>query len=106
VVLGPEATFTGPIAGLLKNEVGLALWFARLDGAHLNAAQAAPLLSRIEGVSAQAAGLIPALKLEQSPRDSLMRYRQDAQALTLQLFVFSAPVLGLVLYFAALVAAL
>ena len=46
VVLVPEATFTGPIAGLLKNEVGLALWFARLDGAHLTAAQAAPLLSR------------------------------------------------------------
>ncbi|MEP7191160.1 MAG: FtsX-like permease family protein, partial [Roseiflexaceae bacterium] len=106
VLLVPEATFTGPIAGLLKNEVGLALWFARLDGAHLNAAQAAPLLSRIDSVSAQAAGLIPSLKLEQSPRESLARYRQDAQALTLQLFVFSAPILGLVLYFAALVAAL
>ncbi|MDQ2998785.1 MAG: FtsX-like permease family protein, partial [Chloroflexota bacterium] len=106
VLLVPEATFTGPIAGLLKNEVGLALWFARLDGAHLTAAQAAPLLSRIDGVSAQAAGLIPSLKLEQSPRESLARYRQDAQALTVQLFVFSAPILGLVLYFAALVAAL
>jgi len=106
VLLVPEATFTGPIAGLLKNEVGLALWFARLDGAHLTAAQAAPLLSRIDGVSAQAAGLLPSLKLEQSPRESLARYRQDAQALTLQLFVFSAPILGLVLYFAALVAAL
>jgi putative ABC transport system permease protein len=106
VLLVPEATFTGPIAGLLKNEVGLALWFARLDGAHLNAAQAAPLLSRIDGVSAQAAGLIPSLKLEQSPRESLARYRQDARALTLQLFVFSAPILGLVLYFAALVAGL
>jgi putative ABC transport system permease protein len=106
VLLVPEATFTGPIAGLLKNEVGLALWFARLDGANLNAAQAAPLLSRIDSVSAQAAGLIPSLKLEQSPRESLARYRQDAQALTLQLFVFSAPILGLVLYFAALVAAL
>ncbi|HEU5103069.1 MAG TPA: ABC transporter permease [Roseiflexaceae bacterium] len=106
VALVPEATFTGPIAGLLKNEVSLALWFARLDGTHLNAAQAAPLLSRIDSVSAQAAGLVSGLKLEQSPRDSLIRYRQDARALTLQLFVFSAPILGLVLYFAGLVAAL
>jgi putative ABC transport system permease protein len=106
VVLVPEATFTGPIAGLLKNEVALALWYARLDGAHLTAAQAAPLLSRIDSVSAQAAGLIPSLKLDQSPRDALTRYRQEARALTLQLFVFSAPILGLVLYFAGLVAAL
>ncbi len=60
----------------------------------------------MDSVSAQAAGAIPSLKLEQSPRELLARYRQDAQALTLQLFVFSAPILGLVLYFAALVAAL
>ncbi|MBK9715164.1 MAG: ABC transporter permease [Kouleothrix sp.] len=106
VVLAPEATFTGPVAALLKNEVGLALWFARLDGRNLSAAQAAPLLARIDSVSAQAAGLVPGLKLEQSPRESLARYRQEAQALTLQLFVFSAPILGLVLYFAGLVAAL
>lgn len=106
VVLVPEATFTGPVAAYLKNEVGLALWFARLNGASLSAAQAAPLLARIDSASAQAAGLVAGLKLEQSPRDSLVRYRQDAQALVLQLFVFSAPILGLVLYFAGLVAAL
>ncbi len=106
VVLVPEATFTGPVAAYLKNEVGLALWFARLNGANLSAAQAAPLLARIDGLSAQAAGLVAGLKLEQSPRDALLRYRQEAQALTLQLFVFSAPILALVLYFAGLVAAL
>jgi putative ABC transport system permease protein len=106
VVLVPEATFTGPVAAYLKNEVSQAVWFARLDGRDLSAAQAAPLLARIDSVSAQAAGIVPNLKLEQSPRDSLVRYRQEAQALTLQLFVFSAPILGLVLYFAGLVASL
>jgi len=106
VILVPEATFTGPVAAYLKNDVGQAVWFARLNGARIGANQAAPLLGRIDGVSAQAAGLVNGLKLEQSPRESLARYRQDAQALTLQLFVFSAPILGLVLYFAGLVAAL
>jgi putative ABC transport system permease protein len=106
VVLAPEATFTGPVAAYLKNEVSLAVWFARLDGGALGAAQAVPLLGRIDSVGAQAAGLVPGLKLEQSPRESLVRYRQEAQALTLQLFVFSAPILALVLYFAGLVAAL
>src|SRR6266542_2715315 len=106
VVLVPEATFTGPVAAYLKNEVGQAVWFARLNGARISANQAAPLLGRIDGVSAQAAGLVNGLKLEQSPRGSLTRYRQDAQARSSQLFVFSAPILGLVLYFAGLVAAL
>src|SRR5215211_4527956 len=106
VVLVPEVSFTGPIATYLKNEVGQAVWFARLNGARISANQAAPLLARIDGIAAQAAGLVNGLKLEQSPRDSLVRYRQDAQALTLQLFVFGAPILGLVLYFAGLVAAL
>lgn len=106
VVLVPEETFTGPVAAALKKEVGQVVWFARLSGANLTAAGASPLLARIEGVRAQAAGIIPGLRLEQSPAEALGRYRASAAALTLQLFVFSAPILGLVLYFAGLVAAL
>src|SRR5262249_61380134 len=64
------------------------------------------LLGRAESVSAQAAGLVQGLKLEQSPAEALTRYRTGAAALTVQLFVFSAPILGLVFYFVALVAGL
>lgn len=106
VLLVHEESFTGPIAAALKKEVGQVLWFARLNGAALNAAGAAPLLSQIENVRAHAAGIIPGLRLEQSPAEALTRYRNGASSLTLQLFVFSAPILGLVLYFAGLVAAL
>jgi putative ABC transport system permease protein len=106
VVLVPEATFTGPLAAALRNEVGQAVWFARLSGEGLTAAEATPLLTRIATVRARAAGLVPGLELEQSPARALSRYRSEAAALTLQLFVFSAPILGLVLYFAGLVAAL
>lgn len=106
VVLTPEATFTGPVAAALRNEVSQALWFVRLNGDSLNAAEAAPLLSRIESVRAQAAGIVQGLRLEQSPAEALAQYRREASALTLQLFVFGAPILALVLYFAALVAAM
>jgi putative ABC transport system permease protein len=44
VVLTPEATYTGPVAAALKNEVGQVVWFARLNGDNLTAAQATPLL--------------------------------------------------------------
>ncbi len=106
VILVPEATFTGPIGAALRNEVSQVLWFMRLSGANLTAAEAAPLLARIESVRAEAAGIVQGLRLEQSPEQALSRYRQEANALTLQLFVFGAPILGLVLYFAALVAGL
>lgn len=106
VVLVPEATFTGPVAATLKNEVGQIVWFARLNGAGLTVSGAAPLLSRIESVRAQAAGMVQGLKLEQSPDDALQRYRQASDDLTLQLAVLSVPIFGLVTYFAALVASL
>jgi putative ABC transport system permease protein len=106
VILAPETTYTGPVAAALKGEVGQVLWFARLEGSGLTAAQATPLLGRVESVRARAAGIVQGLKLEQSPVDALNRYRSGAAALTLQLFVFSAPILGLVFYFVALVAAL
>jgi putative ABC transport system permease protein len=106
VILIPEETFTGPIAELLRNEVDQTLWFVRLSDANLTSAEAAPLLARIESVRAQAAGIVQGLSLEQSPVEALTQYRREASALTLQLFVFGVPILGLVLYFAALVAAL
>ncbi len=106
VILVPEATFTGPIAAALPNEVDQVLWFARLNDSGLTAAEATPLLARIESVRAQAAGIVQGLQLEQSPAEALASYRRNVRALTLQLFVFSAPILGLVLYFVSLVATL
>src|SRR5262249_56480486 len=106
VILAPEATFIGPVAAALKGEVGQVVWFARLEGDGLTAAQATPVLGRVESLRARAAGIVQGLKLEQSPAEALNRYRSGAVALTLQLFVFSAPILGLVFYFVALVAAL
>jgi putative ABC transport system permease protein len=106
VLLVPEATYTGPLADVLTDEVDQVLWFARLSGTHLTAAEATPLLQRVEAVRAQAAGAVPGLRLEQSPEEALSRYRRDVASLTRQLFVFSVPIVGLVLYFAALVASM
>lgn len=106
VVLVPEETFTGPVAAALRGEVAQIFWFAQLDGDNLSAAQAMPLLARIESVRAQAAGTVQGIRLEQSPTPALTVYQRSANELTLQLFVFSVPILALVLYFAGLVAAL
>ncbi len=106
VLFVPEETFTGPVAAALRGEVAQVYWFAQLDGENLSAAQAMPLLSRIGSVRAQAAGIVQGLRLEQSPERALTLYQRSADELTVQLFVFSVPILALVLYFAALVATL
>lgn len=106
VILTNEESFGGPIASALRNEVGQIVWFARLNGDNLTATQATPLLGRINALNARLGGAIQGLKLEQSPAEALNRYRTGSAALTFQLFVFSAPILGLVFYFVALVAGL
>lgn len=106
LILVPEASFTGPVAGTLRNEVDQALWFVRLSGEGVTGAQVSPLLSRVESVRARVNSLIPGLRLEQGPAEALRRYQDRVASLTTQLFVFSAPILALTLYFATLVAAL
>ena len=105
-LLVAEETYTGPIAANLQKEVGLVIWFARMDGSGLTAENAGPLLGRVERVRARASGAVPGLKLVQSPAEALGRYTTGVSSLTNQLLVFSVPILGLVLYFAALVASL
>lgn len=106
VILLNEQSYTGPVAAALQKEVGLVIWFARMDGSGLNADNAGLLLSRVERVRARASGAVPGLKLVQSPAEALGRYQTGVSTLTNQLLVFSVPILALVLYFAALVASL
>ncbi|MCS6840165.1 MAG: ABC transporter permease [Roseiflexus sp.] len=106
LLLVSEASFTGPIARALRNEVDQALWFVRLSGEGITSAQVAPLLSRVESVRVRVNGIIPGLRLEQGPSEALQRYQERVATLTTQLSVFSAPILALTLYFAALIAAL
>jgi putative ABC transport system permease protein len=106
IILLPEETFTGPVAETLQKEVGLVIWFARMNGDNLTANQAMLLLNRVERTRARAAGAIPGLKLAQSPAEALTIFQQGVESLTRQLLVFSVPILGLVFYFVALVASL
>jgi len=106
VLLVPESSFTGAVATTLRNEVDQTLWFVRLSGENVSGAQAGPLLSRVEAVRARISGIVPGLRLEQGPAEALGIYQSRVAALSLQLFAFSVPILALVLYFAAMVAAL
>ena len=106
VMLVPEETFVGRIGPYLDDEVYLGLWYLVMDGSDVHASDAAPLLARITAVQQRAAGLLPDTRLDVSPVDALQRYRQAARLLTILLYAFSVPILGLVLAFIGLVVGL
>jgi putative ABC transport system permease protein len=106
VLLVPEETFRDRISPYLEDEIYLALWYLVMDGSDVHASDAAPLLARITAVQQRVAGLLPNTRLDLSPADALHKYRQAAGLLTILLYAFSVPIIGLILAFVGLVVGL
>lgn len=104
VLLTTEAIYGGLIAPAVTGEVGLAAWYLVADGQGLSGTAVARLQSRIVAVRARLEALLPNLALDHSPEAALGAYREATGRLTVLLYAFGAPVLGLVLIFVGLVA--
>lgn len=102
VLFVSEATFRDRLAPALTGEVGQAAWYLILDGRGLRAGQVDAFLARLTALQTRLAGLLPDSSLDVSPADALRSYRQANSALTLQLTLFSLPLLALALYFIGL----
>jgi len=105
-LLIPESTFFGPVAASLPLPVNEAAWRIAFDGSGVHSEDIPGLLARIDQAQIRANALLAHTDLDSSPIQALRQYRRDALALTGSLFVFSAPVLGLALYFLGLVASM
>ena len=106
VLLVPEETFVGRISPYLEDEVYLGMWYLVMDGSDVHASDAGPLLGRITSVRQQAAALLPNTRLDVSPVGALQEYRRAARLLTILLYAFSVPIIGLILAFIGLVVGL
>ncbi len=106
LLLVPEETFVGRLSPYLPDEVYLGLWYLVMDGSEVHAGDAGPLLARITAVRQKAAALLPNTSLDVSPADALAKYRRSARLLTILLYAFSIPILGLILAFIGLVVGL
>jgi putative ABC transport system permease protein len=103
LLLVPEGTFLNRIGPYMNGEVALALWYLLLDGSNVHAADAGPLLSRINAAQQRTSALLPGASLDVSPADALSRYQRGAALLTILLYAFSVPILALILTFTSLV---
>lgn len=100
-----EEGFWSVLAGL---PAGLdeATWRLTLDGSQVNSSRVNYLLTRIDAVENRVQAILPNTALETSPASAMRQYRQAVQSLSGSLFAFSVPVLGLVLFFLALISSL
>ncbi|MCX7680374.1 MAG: ABC transporter permease [Anaerolineae bacterium] len=105
-LLVPEATFMGRIAPYMENEIYLGLWYLVMDGSEVHASDVDSLLMRTASVQQRAAALLPDTRLDISPVPALQDYRRATGLLTILLYAFSVPIIGLLLAFIGLVVGL
>ena len=77
-----------------------------LDGSKLDTSDVDPLLSRINRVQFQVTELLPNTLVPLDTERALSNYRQDAAQLNFMLYVFSIPILTLMIVFIGLVVGL
>lgn len=107
-LLVPEQTFQERI-GLhtSEDEVYAALWYVVLDGSDLRVGDVEGFLSKLNAVQKRANALLSGTTLLVSPAQAALdRFQRAANLLTVSLYAFSVPIVGLLLVFIVLVAGL
>lgn len=104
-LLVKEETFIGLANSGMSYPVLEAVWRLALDGTSVRSEAVPGLLARSSRMQNRVASLLPNTTLETSPLPALRQFQGQAFALTGVLFIFSAPVIGLVLYFTGMAAA-
>ncbi|HET6822616.1 MAG TPA: FtsX-like permease family protein [Anaerolineales bacterium] len=106
LLLVHEESYKGIISDRVDDELRNATWVITASGSSLHAKDIAPLHRRIQSVESRVDALLPQTALIASPLEALVRYQDNAPALTYLLFAFSVPILSLILAFIGLVAGL
>jgi len=104
VFLTSEEAFRQRVAPVVRGEVDQVAWYFVADGSQVTSGDVSSLLGRIAAARARLSGLLSNAALDVSPERALQTYRQTANRLTLLLFAFSAPIVGLLFYFVTLTA--
>ena len=102
----PEATFAARISPYLPDEIYSALWYLIMDGSRVDYLAAGALVERVNVVEQRVNNLLPNTRLEMSPRAELNEYRRAAEVMTLLLYAFAVPIVGLLLAFVGMAASL
>jgi putative ABC transport system permease protein len=99
-----EETFNSRISPYLSDEIYAAIWYFVMNGDNVDYSSVPTLIENINNVEQEVKSLLPGTRLAVSPRGDLLQYRTSANLLTILLYAFSVPIIGLLLAFVALTA--
>jgi putative ABC transport system permease protein len=102
----PQESFINRVSPVVPNEIFSGFWYLVVDGGGVRSDNVDLLLRRIQNLESQAKNLLPNTSMDVSPVAALYQYRQSVNQLTILLYAFSIPILGLILAFIVLVAGL
>ena len=102
VFLMPEASYVQMAQGM-RGEVGLALWSLIADGDNVRSTDVNSLLVRISILRNKVSAILQNIDVARSPEEQLVNYSRTVFLLTISLYVFSVPILAIVLYFISLI---
>ena len=106
MLIVPEGSFARALGDPRIARISYATWYSALDTGAVSGEGVPGLLRQIEGVSRQLRVALPGIELERSPTEALVRHRGQVRVLILTLALFSVPLLALIAYFVAQLAAL
>jgi putative ABC transport system permease protein len=106
MLIAPEQSFARALGDPRIARISYATWYSALDTEAVSGEGVPDLLGQIESVSGQLGTTLPGIELERSPTAALERHRAQVRVLTLTLALFSIPLLGVIAYFIAQLAAL
>jgi putative ABC transport system permease protein len=101
-----EEVFRSRVSPVTDKEVYAAIWYIVFDGDNVRTDDVPGLLGRINYVNSRVGTLLPNAVLDISPTQALQDYRWTTFVMTIILYVFSIPILGLVLYFIGMISGL
>ena len=104
MLLVPEESFRMIADNPSLPLVTYAAWYTAIEGTTVRSAAVPRLTEQITNGTADFKRLLPEVELRRSPIDALLRHRDQVRVLTLNLALFSVPLLGLLIYFVAQVA--
>jgi putative ABC transport system permease protein len=102
IFLIPEEAFISRVVPALKQPVYLGLWYLVFDGRGVHTEQVPGFLGRVVVARTMASTILPNTSLDISPVDAMLSYTGAARLLTILLYVFAIPIIGLILYFIVL----
>ena len=101
-----EESFKTRIDQYIPDAIFSAYWYFLMDGSEVYSGDVQPILRNINKLERNANVRLPNLRLSVSPVEALTTYRRASDVLTILLYAFTVPIIGLILAFIGLVSRL